>query len=159
MGLKKPQDPTRTSTGLLKKPAIPQSLQVARWWWAATALATFGFAASFFANASKRPTPEAPALWSAGIALVGFGLVVSYALFRLWRGQLAGRISLTWLGVIIGLPLLTRGFRLGFFAALILVGVALLWTPGSIKYFAPQSQLARDKRRAQKLERKQHGTK
>ncbi|PQZ96170.1 hypothetical protein CQ018_02510 [Arthrobacter sp. MYb227] len=133
---------------------VPQSLLVGRWWWAVTALAAFGFAASFFANSTKRPAAEAPGLVGAGIALVGFGLLVSYAVVQLWRGKLSGRLSLSWCGLIIGLPLLTRGFRFGFFAALILIGVALLWTPGSIKYFAPQSKAAREVRRAERLARK-----
>lgn len=134
--------------------AVPPSLVVARWWWAATALAALGFAASFMANTARRPSAEAPGLWGAGIVLAGFGLLVSYAVFQLWRGRLAGRLSLTWCGLIIGLPLLTRGFRLGLFAALILVGVALLWTPGSIKYFAPQSKAAREVRKAERAARK-----
>lgn len=134
---------------------VPQSLVVARWWWAAIALAALGFAGSFFANSARRPASEAPGLWSAGFALVGFGLLVAYAVFQLWRGRLSGRLSLTWCGLIVGLPLLTRGFRLGLFAALILVGVALLWTPGSIKYFAPQSKAAREARRAERAARKQ----
>lgn len=133
---------------------VPQSLLVGRWWWATTALAAFGFAASFIANSTKRPAAEAPGLVSAGIALAGFGLIVAYAVIQLWRGKLSGRISLTWCGLIIGLPLLTRGFRLGLFAALILIGVALLWTPGSIKYFAPQSKAAREVRKAERLARK-----
>lgn len=133
---------------------VPQSLLVGRWWWAVTALAAFGFAASFIANSTKRPAAEAPGLVSAGIALAGFGLIVAYAVIQLWRGKLSGRLSLTWCGLIIGLPLLTRGFRLGLFAALILIGVALLWTPGSIKYFAPQSKAAREMRKAERLARK-----
>lgn len=133
---------------------VPQSLLVGRWWWATTALAAFGFAASFIANSTKRPAAEAPGLVSAGIALAGFGLIVAYAVIQLWRGKLSGRLSLTWCGLIIGLPLLTRGFRLGLFAALILIGVALLWTPGSIKYFAPQSKAAREVRKAERLARK-----
>ncbi len=76
-------------------------------------------------------------------------------MFQLWRGQLSGRLSLTWCGLIIGLPLLTSGFPVGLFAALILVGVALLWTPGSIRYFAPQSKAAREVRRAERAARKQ----
>lgn len=134
--------------------AVPQSLIVGRWWWAVTSLAAFGFAASFFVNSTKRPAAEAPGLLSAGIALAGFGLLVAYAVIQLWRGKLAGRLSLTWCGLIIGVPLLTRGFRLGLFAALILIGVALLWSPGSIKYFAPQSNAAREVRKAARLARK-----
>lgn len=141
-------------TKTIQNIVIPASLAVARWWWVATALASLGFAASFFANATRRPATEAPALWSAGIALTGFGVLVGYAVYQLWRGRLAGRLSLTWCGLIIGLPLLTRGFRVGLFAALILVGVALLWTPGSIKYFAPQSKAAREIRKAERAARR-----
>ena len=128
---------------------------VARWWWTATGLAALGFAGSFVANSARRPAAEAPGLWGAAIALAGFGVLVGYAVFQLWRGRLAGRLSLTWCGLILGLPLLTRGFRLGLFAALILVGVALLWTPGSVKYFAPQSKAARAARKAERNARRQ----
>ena len=138
--------------------SVPHSLVVARWWWAATALAALGFAASFFYNSTQRPAAEAPGLWAAGIALVGIGLLVGFAVVQLWRGKLAGRLSLTWCGLIIGLPLLTRGFRLGLFAALVLVGVALLWTPGSIRFFAPQAKAARDLRKAERAARRRQGS-
>lgn len=154
MPFKKTRDAQNFNGNTASPVTPPQSLVVGRWWWAVTALATFGFAASFILNSTKRPAAEAPGLVSAGIALVGFGLIVSYAVIQLWRGKLAGRLSLTWCGLIIGLPLLTRGFRLGLFAALILIGVALLWTPGSIKYFAPQSKAARELRKADRLARK-----
>lgn len=136
---------------------VPHSLVVARWWWVATALAALGFAASFFYNSTQRPAAEAPGLWAAGIALIGVGLLVGFAVVQLWRGKLAGRLSLTWCGLIIGLPLLTRGFRLGIFAALVLIGVALLWTPGSVRYFAPQAKAARALRKAERAARKQQG--
>ena len=136
---------------------LPHSLAVARWWWVATALAALGFAASFFYNSTQRPAAEAPGLWAAGIALVGIGLLVGFAVVQLWRGKLAGRLSLTWCGLIIGLPLLTRGFRLGIFAALVLIGVALLWTPGSVRFFAPQSKAARALRKAERAARKRQG--
>lgn len=154
MPFKKTRD-TENPLGNTANPVqLPQSLVVGRWWWAVTALAAFGFAASLIVNSLKRPAAEAPGLVSAGIALAGFGLIVGYAVIRLWRGKLSGRLSLTWCGLIIGIPLLTRGFRLGLFAALILIGVALLWTPGSIKYFAPQAKAAREVRKAERLARK-----
>ena len=129
---------------------MPHSLVVARWWWVATALAALGFAASFFHNSTQRPPAEAPGLWAAGLVLVGIGLLVGFAVVQLWRGKLAARMSLTWCGLIIGLPLMTRGLRLGIFAGLVLVGVALLWTPGSTRFFAPQARAARAARRAER---------
>lgn len=45
---------------------------------------------------------------------------------------------------------MTRGVRVGIFGALLLVGVILLWTPGSIRYFAPQSKAARARRKAER---------
>ena len=59
-------------------------------------------------------------------------------------------MSLTWCGIIVGIPLLTRGVRVGIFGALLLVGVALLWSPGTTRYFAPQSKAARAKRRTER---------
>ncbi|MBP2373936.1 hypothetical protein [Paeniglutamicibacter psychrophenolicus] len=132
------------------KDALPASLRTARWWWAAACASALAFAAGFFLNAASRPANEAPGFWGAGIALVGLGLVIGYCTLQLWLGKLAGRMSLTWCGIIVGIPLLTRGVRLGIFGALLLVGVALLWSPGTTRYFAPQSKVARAKRRAER---------
>lgn len=129
---------------------LPASLRTARWWWVATAASALAFAGGFFLNAISRPANEAPGFWGAGIALVGLGLVIGYLTFQLWRSRLAGRISLTWCGIIVGIPLMTRGVRVGIFGALLLIGVALLWSPGTIKYFAPQAKEARQKRRSQR---------
>lgn len=129
---------------------LPASLRIARWWWAAACASALAFAAGFFLNAATRPAHEAPGFWGAGIALAGLGLVIGYCTFGLWLGRLAGRTSLTWCGIIVGIPLLTRGVRLGIFGALLLIGVALLWSPGTTKYFAPQSRAARAKRRAER---------
>ncbi|QXQ09330.1 hypothetical protein [Paeniglutamicibacter sp. Y32M11] len=132
------------------KPTLPTTLLAARWWWTATALSALAFAGGFFLNANSRPASEAAGFWGAGIALVGLGAVVAYCTLQLWRGKLAGQISLTWCGIIVGIPLMTRGVRVGIFGALLLVGVILLWTPGSIRYFAPQSKEARARRKAER---------
>ncbi|MDO5745094.1 MAG: hypothetical protein Q4P23_11560 [Micrococcaceae bacterium] len=136
----------------MKKPAsaLPASLRIGKWWWAATTASALAFAGGFFLNALSRPTNEAPGFWGAGIALVGLGLVIGHGTFQLWRSRLAGRISLTWCGIIVGIPLMTRGVRVGIFGALLLVGVALLWSPGTLRHFAPQAKEARQKRRAQR---------
>lgn len=134
----------------IPRAVLPASLVTARWWWVAATASALAFAGGFFLNATSRPANEAPGFWGAGIALLGLGLVIGYGTFWLWRGKLAGRISLTWCGIIVGIPLLTRGVRVGIFGALLLIGVVLLWSPGTIKHFAPQSKLAREKRRAQR---------
>ena len=136
------------------KATVPASLLTARWWWAAASVSSLAFSAGFFLNAASRPAQEAPGFWGAGIALVGLGLIIGYCTFRLWLGQLAGRTSLSWCGIIVGIPLLTRGVRVGIFGALLLVGVLLLWSPGTIKYFAPQAKAARAKRRATRIAEK-----
>lgn len=136
------------------KAALPTSLLAARWWWAAAAASSLAFACGFFLNASTRPANEAPGFWGAGIVLVGLGLVIGYCTFGLWLGRLAGRTSLTWCGIIVGIPLLTRGVRVGIFGALLLIGVLLLWSPGTVKYFAPQAKAARAKRRATRIAEK-----
>lgn len=133
---------------------LPTSLRAARWWWTAAGLSALAFAGGFFLNAAARPANEAPGFWGAGIALVGLGLVIGFCTVQLWRGKLAGRISLIWCGIIVGIPLLTRGVRVGIFGALLLVGVALLFSPGTIRHFAPQSKAARALRRAERLARK-----
>lgn len=136
------------------KPQLPASLRAARWWWTAAALSALAFAGGFFLNATARPSHEAPGFWGAGIALVGLGLVIGYCTLQLWRGKLAGRMSLIWCGVIVGIPLLTRGVRVGIFGALLLVGVVLLLSPGTVRHFAPQSQAARAQRKAERQRRK-----
>jgi hypothetical protein len=136
------------------KPPLPASLRAARWWWSAAAISALAFAAGFFLNAVTRPGQEAPGFWGAGIALVGLGLVIGFCTLQLWRGKLAGRMSLIWCGVIVGIPLLTRGVRVGIFGALLLVGVALLFSPGTLKYFAPQSKAVRAQRKAERERRK-----
>lgn len=136
------------------KPVLPPSLRAARWWWGAAAISALAFAGGFFLNAATRPGNEAPGFWGAGIALVGLGLVIGYCTFQLWRGKLSGRMSLIWCGVIVGIPLLTRGVRVGIFGALLLVGVALLFSPGTVKYFAPQYKAARAQRKAERQRRK-----
>lgn len=136
------------------KPVLPPSLRAARWWWSAAAISALAFAGGFFLNAATRPGNEAPGFWGAGIALVGLGLVIGYCTLQLWRGKLSGRMSLIWCGVIVGIPLLTRGVRVGIFGALLLVGVALLFSPGTVKYFAPQSKAARAQRKAERQRRK-----
>lgn len=132
------------------RPALPASLRTARWWWAAAAASALAFAGGFFLNATSRPANEAPGFWGAGIALLGLGLLIGYGTFQLWRSKLAGRISLTWCGIIVGIPLMTRGVRVGIFGALLLIGVALLWSPGTLRYFTPQAKEARMKRRSQR---------
>jgi hypothetical protein len=136
------------------KPVLPPSLRAARWWWSAAAISALAFAGGFFLNAATRPGNEAPGFWGAGIALVGLGLVIGYCTLQFWRGKLSGRMSLIWCGVIVGIPLLTRGVRVGIFGALLLVGVALLFSPGTVKYFAPQSKAARAQRKAERQRRK-----
>ncbi|GAB3618972.1 hypothetical protein GCM10027417_02320 [Glutamicibacter endophyticus] len=114
-------------------PELPGALRAARWWWVVLGLVFAGFAGRLLLDefSAQRNTTT---LLFAGL-LCAAGIAVAFLASGLWRADRRARSHLTWLGLILALPLFLRFGRYSLLALLILLGVLLLWTPSSIKYF------------------------
>ncbi|RKW71420.1 hypothetical protein [Galactobacter caseinivorans] len=129
------------------RPPRPRSLTVAVWWWGAAGIAVAAFAVASWAQASFLGFESTTAFVMLGIGLSALALVVGWGTLRLALGHLAGRLTLTALGLIAGLPMLLKGARLLPLAAALLIGVVLLYLPGARSYFKEQVQARRAKSR------------
>ncbi|GAA4379638.1 hypothetical protein [Paeniglutamicibacter cryotolerans] len=128
----------------------PGVLRLATGWWLTLALAALAVGAGFFGNAALRDPGQRTGFITLGLALCGAAVVLGTGGYQLWRGRLAGRTTLTWFGLIAGIPMLTRGLRFGLPAMVLLIGVVLLWLPASMSFFKDQSQSARAARKAER---------
>lgn len=125
------------------RPPRPRSLTVAVWWWGAAAIAVSAFAVAAWAQAGFLGFESTTAYMMLAIALSALALVLGWGTLRLGLGHLAGRLTLTALGLIAGLPMLLKGARLLPLAAVLLIGVVLLYLPGARAYFREQVQARR----------------
>lgn len=115
-------------------PSMPGELRIARLCWVLVAALFVGFAANLFLLAARSTQPSSGP-WFLASLLTAAGLAILWLAVRLWRSNLAARTQLTWLGLIAALPLFLRFGRYSILAGLVLIAVALMWTPASIKYF------------------------
>lgn len=129
---------------------LPGILRLATGWWLALAVAALAVGIGFFGNAALRDPGQRTGFITLGLALCGASVVLGTGVYQLWRGRLSGRTTLSWFGLIAGIPLLTRGLRLGLPAAVLLIGVVLLWLPASMAFFRDQSRAARAARKAER---------
>ena len=125
------------------RPLRPRSVTVAVWWWGAAAIAVAAFSLAAWAQAGFLGFESTKAYVMLGIALGALALVLGWGTLRLALGHLAGRLTLTALGLIAGLPMLLKGARLLPLAAVLLIGVILLYLPGARRYFRDQVQARR----------------
>lgn len=117
-----------------QQPQMPGALRIARLCWVLVSALFLGFAASLFVSSTRSAEPSSGPWFLASI-LVAAGAAILWLALRLWRSELSARTQLTWLGLITALPLFLRFGRYSLLAAMVLVAVALMWTPASIKYF------------------------
>lgn len=129
---------------------LPWILRLATGWWATLSIAALAVGIGFFGNAALKDPGQRTGLITLGLALCGAAVILGTGTYQLLRGRLAGRTTLTWFGVIAGIPMLTRGLRYGLPAAVLLAGVVLLWAPASIAFFKEQSRAARAARKAER---------
>lgn len=127
---------------------LPGVIRAAVGWWTAAALVCGAFAVASFLNSDIAGTTSPVGFIGLGLLLSVLTIILGIGAWRLWRGQLQGRIMLTTFGIIGGLPLLFRGPRLMPIAIALLVGVVLLYLPASIRFFKPQVDEARAQRKA-----------
>jgi len=120
---------------------VPGELRVARLCWLLAGALFVGFAANLLLTAANS-TDAARGPWFLGCAFAALGLLVIWLALRLWRPDRVARARLTWLGLITALPLFLRFGRYSLLAGVVLIAVALLWTPSSIHYFRSLSRLA-----------------
>ncbi|MCW4464105.1 hypothetical protein OK351_01055 [Glutamicibacter sp. MNS18] len=123
--------PRRTSDHHLRTPG---ELRIARLCWVLASVLFLGFAANLFISVARAAEPSSGP-WFLGSLLAAAGLLILWLSLRLWRSDLMARTQLTWLGLITALPLFLRFGRYSILAGMVLVAVALMWTPASIKYF------------------------
>lgn len=136
------------STSKSGRAPLPTVLRVAVGWWLTVAFVCASFAVAAFLNSDFAGTMSPVGLLGLGLLLSVLAIILLIGSWRLWRGQLQGRLMLTTFGLIGGMPLLFRGPRLTPVAIALLVGVVLLWLPQSIQFFKPQTDEARAKRKA-----------
>lgn len=129
-------------------PRLPGVIRAAVGWWAAAALVCAAFSVAAFLNSDFAGTLSPVGFIAIGILLAVLAIVILIGTWRLWRGQLYGRTMLVTLGLIGGLPALFRGPRLLPVGVALLVGVVLLYLPAARKFFKPQVDEARAKRKA-----------
>ena len=123
------------ASGPTRNPAVmPGALRIARLCWVLTAALFFGFAANLFVTSAGSADPGSGP-WFLAAILTGVGALVLWLAVRLWRSSPVARMQLTWLGLIAALPLFLRFGRYSLLAGLVLLAVALMWTPAGIKYF------------------------
>lgn len=142
----------RSDAGPAAKPAArPPALRVATWWWGLAAVAMGGLAVAAFVPALRPELQEfttASAYATLGITVAVIAVVLAWGTARLALGHLAGRLTLTGVGLIAGLPLALRGPRWWPLAAFLLLGVALLYLPSVRHYFREQVRARRAKLKA-----------
>lgn len=129
---------------------LPGVLRLATGWWLALALTALAVGIGFFGNAALQDPGQRTGFITLGLGLCAAALVLGTGGYQLWRGRLAGRTTLTWFGLILGVPLLTRGLRFGLPAGALLAGVVLLWLPASVAFFKDQARAARLARKAER---------
>ncbi|MEU3331227.1 hypothetical protein ACF046_02615 [Glutamicibacter creatinolyticus] len=113
---------------------MPSALRIARLCWVLAAALFLGFAASLFVTAARSTEPSTGP-WLLASILGAAGVLVLWLALRLWRSDRVARTQLTWLGLIAALPMLLRFGRYSLLAAMVLLAVALMWTPAGIRYF------------------------
>lgn len=120
---------------------MPSALRIARLCWVLAAALFLGFAASLFVTAARSTEPSTDP-WLLASLLGAAGVLVLWLALRLWRSDRVARTQLTWLGLIAALPMLLRFGRYSLLAAMVLLAVALMWTPAGIRYFRALSPRA-----------------
>lgn len=128
----------------------PRSLTLAVWWWGAAAAVVAVAAVAAWLGAEELAGLPAPLAASLAAVLTALALVLGWGTLRLGLGHLAGRLTLSTLGLIAGLPALFKGGRLLVVGAVLLIGVVLLYLPDTRAFFKEQVRARRDDERAKR---------
>lgn len=142
----------RSDAGPAAKPAAkPTALRLATWWWGLSAAIMGGLALAAFVPALRPELQEfttASAYATLGFTVAVIAVVLAWGTARLALGHLAGRLTLTGIGLIAGVPLALRGPRWWPLAAFLMLGVVLLYLPSVRRYFREQVRARRAKLKA-----------
>jgi|GEM_PF-3064655 len=131
-------------------PRPPRSLTAAVWWWGAAAVIVAAFAVAAWAGAEFLSRASRTASLSVAIVLSAAALVLGWGTLRLGLGHLAGRLTLATAGVVGGVPAVLARGRLLPIGVVLLVGVALLYLPGTRRFFRDQLRARRAAGRARR---------
>ena len=138
-------------------PEIPTSLKAAVWWWGIAAAVTAAFAVATWLRADILDLGSTAGGIALAVVLTVLAATLCWGTLRLRLGHLAGRLTLTALGLIAGLPLLLKGARMLPLALVLLIGTALLYLPDTVRFFRPQVRARKAGARAERQARKAQG--
>lgn len=131
------------------KPAVSQGpvppvikAATVSWLVAASLLAIAG---TSFVVSSRTQHQDGAGLLALGVLVLGLAAATAFCVLRMRAGKRSGRESLTTIGLI-GIPLLFRGPSLIAVGVVLLACVALLWLPGSMRFFQARDPKVRKPR-------------
>ncbi|SCC02806.1 hypothetical protein GA0061084_1185 [Arthrobacter sp. NIO-1057] len=113
---------------------VPGGLLIAQFLWLLAGVLFLGFGGFLIYEHSGEAAINFGAIALALLFAVA-GCACAVLGYRLFIGERSARTNLTWLGVIMALPLLLRFGRYSLLAAIVMFSVVLMWTPSSNRYF------------------------